>query len=296
MSPRAKSTVARAKLRAIAFLSLLALATGGPGVADAKERPAQDGHVAASLVAETRSIVPGRSFHIALRQRIEAGWHTYWVNPGDAGLPTTIAVPGLSDCIAFVLAKESGELPVTIVLSGLVLIAFAAWLYEGVRHREQWWRGWGLAASALPLIAAVAILPVVGSDASLRANAATEDKVGIQWQPFSTSKIDELRAQGRPIFVDFTADWCITCKINERVVLESPAVVEAFASNDVAALRADWTRQDAAITRVLEANARAGVPLYLFYPKPGAQGQRPEAIVLPQILSAATILREVQGQ
>ena len=64
------------------------------------------------------------------------------------------------------------------------------------------------------------------------------------------------------------ADWCITCKINERVALESPAVIEAFARDEVAALRADWTRQDPSITRMLEANGRAGVPLYLFIRSP----------------------------
>jgi thiol:disulfide interchange protein DsbD len=79
-----------AKLLAIAFLSLVESAAGGPGVADAEERPAQGRHVAVSLIAETRSIVPGRSFHVALRQQIEPGWHTYWLNPGDSGLPTTI--------------------------------------------------------------------------------------------------------------------------------------------------------------------------------------------------------------
>jgi thiol:disulfide interchange protein/DsbC/DsbD-like thiol-disulfide interchange protein len=214
------------------------------------------------------------------------------------GLKQFLAFPiyGTAVWLIFVLAKESGELPVAAVLSGLVLIAFAAWLYEGVRHREHRWRPWGLAASALPLIAALAVLPLVGNDQSLRANAATEDKAGIHWLPYSASKVDELQAQGKPIFVDFTADWCITCKLNERVVLESPAVIEAFASNEVAALRADWTRQDAAITRMLEANGRAGVPLYLFYPKPGPLHERPEAIVLPQILTTTAVLREMQIQ
>jgi thiol:disulfide interchange protein DsbD len=214
------------------------------------------------------------------------------------GLKQFLAFPiyGTAVWLTFVLAKESGELPVTAVLSGLVLIAFAAWLYEGVRFREDRLRPWGLAASALPLIGALAVLPLMGNDQSLRANAASEDKVGIRWLPFSAGKVDELQAQGKSIFVDFTADWCITCKLNERVVLESPAVIEAFANNDVVALRADWTRQDAAITRMLEANGRAGVPLYLFYPKPGPLRERPEAIVLPQILTAAAVLREMQIQ
>ena len=126
--------------------------------------------------------------------------------------------------------------------------------------------------------------------------AATGNNDGISWLPFSTNKVDELQAQGKSIFVDFTADWCITCKINERLALASPAVIEAFAANEVTALRADWTRQDPSITRMLEANGRAGVPLYLFYPKPGPRGERRGPIILPQILTAATILREMQSQ
>ena len=213
------------------------------------------------------------------------------------GLKQFLAFPiyGTAVWLTFVLGQESGGLPVTLVLSGLVLIAFAAWLYEGLRHSASRWRRWGLAASALPLIGAVALVPFAGTDQTLHV-AATGNNVGISWLPFSTSKVDELQAQGRSIFVDFTADWCITCKINERVTLESPAVIEAFAANEVTALRADWTRQDPSITRMLEANGRAGVPLYLFYPKPGPRGERRGPIILPQILTAATILREMQSQ
>jgi thiol:disulfide interchange protein DsbD len=87
---------ARAHLLAIAFLYLVGATAGGLGVARAEEQPAQGRHVAVSLIAETRSIVPGRPFHVALRQQIEAGWHTYWLNPGDSGLPTQIewSLPG----------------------------------------------------------------------------------------------------------------------------------------------------------------------------------------------------------
>jgi len=213
------------------------------------------------------------------------------------GLKQFLAFPiyGTAVWLTFVLAQESSGPAVTLVLSGLVLIAFAAWLYEGLRHSEARWRHWGLAASALSLIGAVVLVPLAGTNQTLHA-AASENNAGISWLPFSTSKVDELQAQGKSIFVDFTADWCITCKINERVALESPAVIEAFAHNEVAALRADWTRQDPSITRMLEANGRAGVPLYLFYPKPGARGERRGPIILPQILTAATILREMQIQ
>jgi thiol:disulfide interchange protein len=212
------------------------------------------------------------------------------------GLKQFLAFPiyGTAVWLTFVLAQESGELAVTRVLAGLVLIGFAAWLYEGLRHGENRRRRWGLAASALPLIGAVALVPLAGTNQTIRSVASANNN--IRWLRFSTDKVDELQAQGRSIFVDFTADWCITCKINERIALESPAVIEAFAANEVAALRADWTRQDPSITRMLEANGRAGVPLYLFYPKPGPKGQRSKPIILPQILTAATILREMQSQ
>ncbi len=213
------------------------------------------------------------------------------------GLKQFLAFPiyGTAVWLTFVLAREGGELPVTLVLSGLVLIAFAAWLYEGLRHSANRWRRWGLAASAVSLIGAVALVPLAGTDQILHV-AATENNVGISWLRFSTNKVDELQAQGRSVFVDFTADWCITCKINERVALENPAVIEAFAANEVVALRADWTRQDPSITRTLEANGRAGVPLYLFYPKPGPRGERRGPVILPQILTATTILREMQSR
>jgi len=213
------------------------------------------------------------------------------------GLKQFLAFPiyGTAVWLSFVLAQESGVFSLTLVLSGLVMIALAAWLYEGLRYSESRWRGWGLAASALSLIGAVALVPFADADKTPQV-AATRSPAGIGWLPFSTDKVDELRAQGKSIFVDFTADWCITCKINERIALDNPAVVEAFASNGVAALRADWTRQDPSITRMLEANGRVGVPLYLFYPKPGPRGERPAPIVLPQILTAATILREMQSQ
>jgi thiol:disulfide interchange protein/DsbC/DsbD-like thiol-disulfide interchange protein len=199
---------------------------------------------------------------------------------------------GTAVWLSFVLAQEAGELAATAVLAGLVLIAFAAWLYEDVRLTEHRWRRFGIAASAIALIGAVALLPLAGIDRPPRAGVSED--TGVSWLPFSTAKLDELQAQGRPVFVDVTAAWCITCKLNERVALADRAVVAAFASNGVATLRADWTRQDPAITRMLEANGRAGVPLYLFYPRPGRKGERPAVIILPQILTAATILQETQ--
>jgi thiol:disulfide interchange protein len=93
-----------------------------------------------------------------------------------------------------------------------------------------------------------------------------------------------------------TAAWCITCKINERIALTDPAVRKAFLDGDVVAVRADWTRENAGITRLLEANGRAGVPLYLFYPKARKAGERRPPIVLPQILTAETMLNTIRAE
>jgi len=199
--------------------------------------------------------------------------------------------------LSFVLAQEAGELAAAAALGGLVLIAFAAWLYEATRGDARRWRsiGGGLAVAAI--VGALALLYPTQApyQAPYRAAAASAtDQTGLAWQPFSPARIDELQAQGRAVFVDFTADWCITCKLNERVALADGAVLKAFADNEVALLRADWTRQDPLITRQLEANGRAGVPLYLFYPRPGASGQRQAPVVLPQILTAASVLREIR--
>jgi thiol:disulfide interchange protein DsbD len=95
-----------------------------------------------------------------------------------------------------------------------------------------------------------------------------------------------LRAEGKPVFVNMTAAWCVTCLVNERVAIRSDTVQQAFAAHGVAYLKGDWTRQDPAITAFLRQNGRDGVPLYVFFPGGGGQ---PET--LPQILTGTDILR-----
>jgi thiol:disulfide interchange protein len=108
----------------------------------------------------------------------------------------------------------------------------------------------------------------------------------LSWQAFSQQSLDKALQSGRPVFVDFTADWCITCKANERFALDTAAVRQAFAQNQVVVLRADWTHGDPEITQILKEHGRAGVPMYLFYP--GGKDRPP--VVLPELISSQTVL------
>jgi thiol:disulfide interchange protein len=158
-------------------------------------------------------------------------------------------------------------------------------------------RRWGTGLSTLVVTGAVGLLLLVDQSSPLQALQGTSDKKGdIEWQSFTQQKLETFRSQGSSVFVDFTAAWCITCKVNERIALADPAVADAFRREGVVALRADWTRQDAEITKILEINSRAGVPLYLFYPRPAANGDKKPPVVLPQILTAAAVLREVENR
>jgi thiol:disulfide interchange protein DsbD len=111
---------------------------------------------------------------------------------------------------------------------------------------------------------------------------------GAAWEPFTAERLAALRAEGTPVFVNFTAAWCITCLVNERVALSSPAVTEAFARRGVVHLRADWTSRSREIAALLESFGRSGVPLYVLYRGRGAPPR-----VLPQILSERTIIEAV---
>jgi thiol:disulfide interchange protein len=172
-------------------------------------------------------------------------------------------------------------------LAGLVLIAFAAWAYGLVQGQG------GFAARTFRGMAAAAVIAVVAIAVTIRSDQTAEPGMQLAsaetgYEPFTQQKLDALVASGRPVFVNMTAAWCITCLVNERTALSTEAVREALSGKNVAYLKGDWTNRNPEITRLLERFGRSGVPLYVLY----RQGHDP--VVLPQILTQSLVLEKIQ--
>jgi thiol:disulfide interchange protein DsbD len=158
-----------------------------------------------------------------------------------------------------------------LALIGLVLVALALWLWGRARSGVLQ----GLAMAVLILAGLLALHPALRA----RPASAMPVRAAEGWEPYSDARFAALRAEGRSVFVDFTADWCLTCKLNERGALRADSVRETFHKRNVVLMVGDWTRADPAITAVLDRYGRSGVPLYLAS-RAGAEPQ-----VLPQVLT-----------
>jgi len=193
----------------------------------------------------------------------------------------------------WVLTQQTGPDGVIYGLGGMVLIAFAIWLLRtGSAGSIGTWLRRGVAAAAV-LLAFAAVLKLQDGPATA-ASGPGGPSTGVSfegWERFSRARMTEAAASGKPVFVDFTAAWCITCLVNERVALETPGTRRAFEQTGTVKLKGDWTNRDPEITSLLKELGRAGVPLYLYW-APGAE--RPK--ILPQVLTEAAILSELQAR
>lgn len=161
------------------------------------------------------------------------------------------------------------------VVIGLVLIAMAIWLWKlGSANQQK-----KLSPSKfLALACLTTAIAVPGL-------ALSNDEQPQRWEAYSPERLSQLRAEGKPVFINLTADWCITCLANERVALSSTAFYQALDANDITYLKGDWTDSDPEITELLNRYQRSGVPLYLLFPR--GEG---EAQILPQILLETTVI------
>jgi thiol:disulfide interchange protein len=193
---------------------------------------------------------------------------------------------GAAAWLVWVLAQETGANGVAIVLAAFVAFALAVWLWTVTRDLSTGGRGVGTVAALLVLLASLyGISMLQGEGAPPPATSATANA-----QPFTPERLASLRASGKPVFVDATAAWCITCLVNEKAVLSQPGIKTAFNDRHVEYLIADWTNRNDAITKMLSENGRSGVPLYLYY-APGAE----KPVILPQILTESGVLDAIKG-
>ncbi len=211
-------------------------------------------------------------------------------------LKQVLAFPmyGASVWLLWVISQSAGPDGVLATATGFVLVGFAFW---ALGLSQGWAQGWaqgraqghgGLghrlaqACTVLALLATIGLLAGIATAPDVPRSASAEDA-------WSAERLDALRQEGRPVFVNMTAAWCVTCLVNERVALRTDAVRGAFASRGITYLKGDWTRQDPAITAYLRQYNRDGVPLYVYYPP----GGRPP-VMLPQILTEGTVLDAIR--
>ncbi len=180
--------------------------------------------------------------------------------------------------LLWVLGRQRGIDAVALVLVGLVLLAVAAWWLQRLR-----WRPAPVQRALAVLVLASALVPLAMAHRlpppERATPAGTQDSVA-----FSPERLAALRAEGKVVFVDITADWCVTCKANEKAVLDRDPFRKALADAGGVLVRGDWTNVDATITAYLEEHGAVGVPLYVVYPRDGGEGE-----VLPTVLTQSLV-------
>jgi len=200
--------------------------------------------------------------------------------------------------LLWVLEKQTSTVAFLLVVSAITtLVAFAAWTFKRNRSVFLWttiaallttlslvgliWLPRGFSPAGAPRDGVVDGAPRDGVVDNITVTQGTE-----QWVPFNSELLDQRRVQGKAVFVDFTAAWCLTCQVNERTVLARAEVLSAFREKDVLLMKADWTEQSPVITEALDSVGRKGVPTYVLYS--GSTDARP--LVLPELLTVGTIL------
>jgi thiol:disulfide interchange protein DsbD len=189
--------------------------------------------------------------------------------------------------LLWVLAQQTSSLGLGVALAGVILIAFSGWAYQKSKSNGRTMRLTALTTALAAFVLAV-LLPLRFDDAAAASPAKTAAAVADAggWQPYDASRATEITAAGRPLLINFTASWCLTCLVNERNAFSDEAVQAVFRDKGVTLMKGDWTNRDPAITKALAAFGRAGVPLYVVYnAKPGSA----EPLVLPQLLTATIV-------
>jgi thiol:disulfide interchange protein len=207
-------------------------------------------------------------------------WMRYLPRPGAwmEVLKQATAAPIFATVIwlVWLFASSAGVDALTALLAAFLLLAIAGWILGRWPARRV------ASAFAVTVIVLAVATPLYALWKFPAAETTTASKAG--WEPYSREAIEQYRAQGRPVFVDFTARWCLSCQVNERAVLNRGDVRRRLHGSGIVLVRADWTKHDESIASALRELGRSGVPTYVFYP-PGQP-----ALVLPEVLTPGVVL------
>lgn len=190
--------------------------------------------------------------------------------------------------LTWVFGAQTSSLGLFMLLGSFFFISLACWIYGkwvGALSKTKWVRRIGM----LCTLACLAVAGYAIMEASHTQDVTHEAVASAGWEPFSAERVAELQKQGVPVFVDFTAKWCLICQAN-HLVLSVNEVEAAFNQKGVVRMKADWTKADPAITEALKQYGRNSVPLYLLY---GTDSSQPQ--ILPQVLTPEIVLRELQA-
>lgn len=200
--------------------------------------------------------------------------------------------------LIWVYTQQTGSAGVVSALSGITAISFVIWLKKVMPEK-----GAGRMIAFTAMLAAIAVflatfaaaVPQTQTPAAMEKGSQTQDTGSVQ--PYSPGALAALTAGDKPLFVNMTAAWCITCKINERVALNTETAKSLFNKHGIVYIKGDWTNYDPDISQYLERFERNGVPLYVYYgPRNKETNKRPEPVVLPQILSPGLIRKTLEGE
>ena len=203
-------------------------------------------------------------------------------------LKQAISVPIFATVIwlAWVVAQAYGAVLLVALLSSFLLLAIAGWFLGRWPAKR-----WATTVAGVIVLAVVAVCVATPKELAVAPatapapNTPAGPALSSAWQPWSADAVQHALAAGEPVFVDFTASWCLSCQVNERVALDQQEVMQAFTAHNVALFRADWTRQDPAITEALTTLGRSGVPVYALY-TPGQSDPQ----LLPQVLTPGIVV------
>ncbi|WP_168394469.1 protein-disulfide reductase DsbD family protein [Erwinia amylovora] len=187
--------------------------------------------------------------------------------------------------LIWVLERQAGSLALAAILVCCIVLSFAAWLYGKAQQRlKMGKRHWPMHIASAVFILLI-VPPLANIDAFSRPSNLTDTAEAAATVVWSPQKVDAVKGQGQPVLVNFTASWCITCQVNERSSLSTPAVKAAMARTGTIYMVADSTKYNPDVEQALSDFGRGGLPLYVVYP---ADGSKP--VVLPQVLTPRIVV------